>query len=142
MAQAKLQNLSTLRLSRVTAAILLLWAALAHGATCDYPSTAITNGNPVYSYNITIAPVVAGTVKVEYFTSLACNPYATYVWDALKGPYTLSALRGSPVYVRITVTADPNVQPAVPPNSATVYLNPPNAPVTVLPAAPTGFKVT
>lgn len=142
MAQAKLQNLSGMRLSRVTAALLLLWAALAHGATCDYPSTALTNGNPVYSYNITIAPVVAGTVKVEYFTALACNPYATYVWDALKGPYTVNALKGTPVYVRITVTADSSVQPQVPPNSTTVFLNPPNAAITILPAAPTGFKVT
>lgn len=142
MAQAKLQNLSGMRLSRVTAALLLLWAALAHGATCDYPATPLTNGNPVYSYSLNIVPVVAGTVKVEYFTSLACSPYATYTWDALKGPYTVNALKGTPVYVRITVTAASSVQPQVAPNSATLYLNPPNAAVTVIPAAPTGFKVT
>lgn len=127
---------------RLLAIAAALFATIASAATYDYPSTAITNGNPVYSYPVNIAPVVAGTVKVEYFTSLACNPYATYVWDALKGPYTVNALKGTPVYVRITVTADSSVQPQVPPNSTTVFLNPPNAPVTILPAAPTGFKVT
>lgn len=139
MATQILRILQKVRLLGIAAA---LCCSLAQGATCDYPATAITNGNPVYSYNINIAPVVAGTVKVEYFTALACNPYVTYTWDSLKGPYTVSALQGTPVYVRITVTADPSVQPQVPPNSATLYLNPPNAPITVLPAAPTGFKVT
>lgn len=139
-----MQTLEVLVIARLLrrAALALFALMLCGGATCDYPSTAITNGNPVYSYSINIAPVVAGTVKVEYFTSLACNPYVTYVWDALKGPYTVNALKGTPVYVRITVTADSSVQPQVAPNSATLYLNPPNAAVTVIPAAPTGFKVT
>lgn len=120
----------------------VLCCALAQGATCTYPPTPITNANPVYDYNINISPVVAGTVKVEYFMALDCAAYVTYTWDALKGPYTVNALQGNPVYVRITVTADPSVDPPVPSNSATIYLNPPNAPITVLPAAPSGFKVT
>lgn len=126
------------------ALLLLVWllrTAAAVAGTCDYPSTAITNGNPVYTYNITYSPVVAGTIKVEYFTQLACNPYATYTWDTLKGPYTVSVLQGSPVYVRITVTADHSVQPTVPSNIAVYYFAPPKAPAVVVPAAPTGFKV-
>lgn len=135
-----LENLvSQSRLLGIAAA---LSCSLAHGATCDYPDVPITNGNPVYNYNINIAPVVAGTVKVEYFMSLACKPYITYTWDALKGPYIVNALQGTPVYVRITVTADPSVDPPVPSNSITIYLNPPNLPVTITPKAPTGFKVT
>lgn len=118
---------------------MLSWQS--HASICDYPSTAITNGNPVYTYNITYSPVVAGTIKVEYFTQLACNPYATYTWDTLKGPYTVSVLQGSPVYVRITVTADHSVQPTVPSNIAVYYFAPPKAPAVVVPAAPTGFKV-
>lgn len=143
MATQKMQVMRKVSLlgRAAVASLCLASASLCSASICNYPATAITNGNPVYTYNITYSPVVAGTIKVEYFTQLACDPYVTYTWDTLKGPYTVSVLQGSPVYVRITVTADHSVQPTVPSNIAVYYFAPPKAPAVVVPAAPTGFKV-
>jgi hypothetical protein len=121
--------------------LVLLFASSAWGAICDYPATSLTNGNPLYSYTLAISPVVAGSIKVEYLTSLTCTPYQTLL-EPLTATIVVTALQGSPHYVRITVTADPSVQPPVQSSSTIVFLNPPNKPLVIGPAAPTGFKVT
>lgn len=119
----------------------LLAFMLCAGATCDIPTAPYRNDLQHYTYTLAVAPVVSGTIRIEYLTDLSCQPYAFYTWP-ITANFPVWAIQGIPVYVRITVTADSSVQPQVPPNSTTVFLNPPNAAITILPAAPTGFKVT
>lgn len=117
---------------------LAFWLAPSRAATCDYPSTDITNASPVDSYPITYWPIVAGTVLVQYYTALTCLPYASYAWDALKGPYSLGVLRGTAVFVRITVIS---ADGSVPARSAVYYLKYPADPVSITPGAPTNLLV-
>ena len=133
-----MQTLTKPRLLGIAAA---LWCSLGWGATCDFPSVPLTDNNPLYTYTLAIAPVVKGTVKVEYFTDLACAPYQSYS-EPITATLDVTALKTHTVYVRLTVTADSSVQPAPASSIAIIRLNPPNAAVIIAPAAPTGFKVT
>lgn len=107
-------------------------------ASCAAPYLGLTR-NPVITYPITIAPVVKGTVRVEFYTLLTCKPYATYNWDALKGPYYIAVLQGTAVFARITVTAADN---SLPQASRTCYFKPPGPPACLDPAPPANLKIS
>jgi hypothetical protein len=91
-------------------------------------------------FTIDYTPKVAGTLKIDYVinSSPVVQSYSLTL-DPLKGPYTMDCVIGPVTYIHFTLTAKDG---SMAPLTSTWKIHYPDAPVQVLPAAPTAFKVT